>query len=219
MELFVGSALPNHQHSQELGCRAGRIEEQLRRAYRRAARWLGQRPVWVRRASAEAVASRVALVEELTGVQREMLARTGMRVRIGAGRTVTVARTASRAGTNSDLCVVNGGEERVFLAPLPLSSLDGLSGASLEVLRASGLVTIGELQRVPKAALQAELGEVEGLRVWRSARGLDNPRSATAGLAVSGSVRNAEIPKMAAGLPHSKAWGGVLGEMLRRLAF
>ena len=223
MELSVGSSLPNHENSQDFGHRAGHIEGQLRTAYRRAALWLAQRPVWAKRAPVAAELSRLALVEELVAVQREMLARTGVRVGIGAARTVTVARTASRAVAGG-VCVVARGEERGFLAPLPLSSLDGLSGASLEVLRACGLVTIGELQRVPKTALQAELGGAEGLHIWRIARGLDDPRSAAPRLALSERARDVVTAKTADLRTRMlgrlfASWGGMVGEMLRRLAF
>ena len=127
------------------------------------------------------------LQRDLTNVQCQILARTGQRISIAAARTIVVARTASRlpwpfsdpAGVRSDpaghgVCVVPSGSEHAFLAPLPLQRLHGLPQASLRLLQASGLVTIGELQRVPKAALQAAFGPSEGLRLWRSARGLDS---------------------------------------------
>jgi DNA polymerase-4 len=172
---------------------------------------------------------RLALAEELAGVQREMLARTGMHVGLAAARTVTVARTASRVGEG--VRVVAGGTERSFLAPLPLRALYGVPRGSLEVLEACGLVTIGELQRVPKAALQAELGEAEGLRVWRRARGLDEPRSADTRRRVRRKGASAETAKGGARLPHSNGRrerrfagrlalsGRMVGTMLRRLAF
>lgn len=214
-------SLSKQQNSQDFGRRAGPVGTQLRTRYRKAARWLAQRPVCAGPAAARV--SRLALVEDLAGLQREMLARTGIRVSIAAARTMTTARTASRAGVGG-VCVVARGEERGFLAPLPLPSLYGLSGTALGVLRACGLATIGELQRVPKEALQAELGEAEGLRIWRMARGLDNPPSAAARLPLSESVRDARAAKTADLRTRVfgrrfAAWRGMVGGMLRRLAF
>ena len=174
MELSLSNVLPNTQNPQALHRPAGGVEQQVCHAYRKASLWLAQRRVWASK-SPEAATSRQAFLEELDGLKREMFQRTGVRVSVGAGRSVTVARTASRLGPNGGICAVADGEERSFLAPLPLHRLYGLSAASLRDLQISGLVTIGELQRVPKAALQAEFGDAEGLRIWRSARGLDSP--------------------------------------------
>jgi nucleotidyltransferase/DNA polymerase involved in DNA repair len=180
------------------------------------------------------------LAEKLAGVQSEMLMRTGSRVRIAAARTVTVAKTASRLdprdvpGGDSNrrgVCVVAPGEERSFLAPLPLGRLHGLSMPTLAVLRAGGLVTIGELQRVPKAVLQAEFGKAEGLDVWRRARGLDGRGERREAARTLRTSRAAQVAKSVAAPspfpsrrsrrlgPMLGAWGSLAGELLRRLAF
>jgi nucleotidyltransferase/DNA polymerase involved in DNA repair len=70
------------------------------------------------------------------------------------------------------------------------------------MLQALGVVTIGELQRVPKATLQAEFG-AEGLRIWSSARGLDTSSvgqsakgvSAAVGAKAVATLANAELPR------------------------
>src|SRR5271163_3764236 len=177
MELSFGSPLPGLQNSPRRRNQTGQIEMQLRKAYRSAAAWLAERRVWAaRRPLANGAAARAVestLAEQLAAVQQEMLARTGMRVSIGVARSKTVARTASRLGPDNRICVVRAGTERRFLAPLSVQTLDGLPDTVCQVLRAAGIVTIGELQRVPKAALQAEFGRADGLRIWRNARGLD----------------------------------------------
>jgi nucleotidyltransferase/DNA polymerase involved in DNA repair len=107
--------------------------------------------------------------------------------------------------------VVAPGQERAFLAPLPLRRLDGVSEPTLRVLRASGLVTIGELQRVPKAALQAEFGPQEGLHLWRTARGFDTPAANGACTAPSHASWQELLfsgwERSGASLPHSKTLG------------
>jgi nucleotidyltransferase/DNA polymerase involved in DNA repair len=168
--------------------------------------------MWAPRAPIAKESATTMLMEELKTVHREVLARTGMRVGIGTGRTVTVAKTASRVGTEGGVCVVAGGEERSFLAPLALQKLYGLSSASLGVLRESGLVTIGELQRVPKAALQAEFGDAEGLRIWRSARGLDTTRDGGCA-SLSDALRPGSGGSLLAGC------GTLLSGILRKMAF
>ena len=144
------------------------------RMSRKAARWLANRRVWSPRVPTPSVSFQTRLTGELEGVRCDMLARTGVDIAIGAAASRVVARTASRLAGAAAVMVVPTGQERAFLAPLPLRRLDGLSDADLKVLRASGMVTIGELQRVPKAVLQAEFGQTNGLRLWRAARGLDS---------------------------------------------
>jgi nucleotidyltransferase/DNA polymerase involved in DNA repair len=177
MDLSVGSVFPAPQISRRLGNQLGHIEKTARRASRKAAAWLAHRRIWSPRIAAPAsrlnVTLSTELATELVAAQREMFLRTGLDVAIGASRSRSVARTASRCAGSTKVLVVEPGRESPFLAPLPLQRLEGLSAATCEVLRASGLVTIGELQRVPKAALQAEFGHQAGLQVWRTARGID----------------------------------------------
>jgi DNA polymerase-4 len=173
--------------------------------------------MWAARTRVAKAAPALALFDELAAVQCEVLARTGMRVGIGAARSETVARTASRLEPGRGVCVVAPGTERSFLAPLPLQRLAALPDAALRVLRASGLVTIGELQRVPKAALQAEFGTAEGLRIWRSARGLD-PFKARSGRQprLTGVLPDAKT-RFPAG-PARRIWLGTLLAELRAVA-
>lgn len=194
------------------------------RMSRRAARWLANRRVWSPRVTTPSLTYQTRLTGELEVVRREMLARTGVGIAIGAATSRVVARTASRLAGTAAVVVVPTGQERAFLSPLPLRWLDGLSEAELRVLRASGMVTIGELQRVPKAALQAELGDANGLRLWRAARGLDGAfaterRVGAAGeqsadaetRLLSGSLRAPWRPSLVA------AWGWPGTGLLRRL--
>jgi hypothetical protein len=162
----------------------GIIESVARIAARRATKWLSRTGAWWGVKSEEVTSARVTskkvspgscLPRELGRLQNEMLSRTGVRIAVGAGSSRVVAGTASRVAGHGAPQVVEAGRERAFLAPLPLQNLYGLPDATLRVLRASGMVTIGELQRVPKAALQAEFGNAEGLRLWKSARGIDSP--------------------------------------------
>jgi len=180
--------------------RLGAIEKMAQHLSRKAAAWLANRRLWSPRTSIAAVDFQARLTGELDALRGDMFARTGVNIAVGAGSSHVVARTASRlAGMNCGVQAADGpapdaraagsagasgqaartvvvprGQERAFLAPLRLAQMDGVSPAALRVFAASGLVTIGELQRVPKAALQAEFGQQEGLRLWRAARGLDS---------------------------------------------
>jgi nucleotidyltransferase/DNA polymerase involved in DNA repair len=166
MGFFMGSVFAVPSASGRLANQIGRLELAARNVRRWALNWLSRA-----RRSQPLGGSR--LDAELRQLPGEMLRRTGARIAVGAGRSRVVAGTASRMAGPGLTRIIRAGQERAFLEPLRLESLHGLANATLRVLRASGMVTIGELQRVPKAALQAEFGDAEGLRVWRSARGLD----------------------------------------------
>ncbi|HZC65598.1 MAG TPA: hypothetical protein VE545_03425 [Candidatus Dormibacteraeota bacterium] len=173
MDLSVGNVFPAPQISQRLSNQLGHIERAARRAARKATLWLAQRRMWAKRVPVQGNANLRSLSPELSAAQREILLSTGLNIAIGASRSPGVARLASRYAGRNGIRVVEPGQERAFLAPLPLNRLPGISAPTAALLRASGLVTIGELQRVPKAALQSELGAAEGLHVWTAARGLD----------------------------------------------
>jgi DNA polymerase iota-like protein len=174
MDLSVGTVFPAPSVIGRLQNQIGIIENAARIAERCATNWLSRAGVWCGVTSEKALRDS-CLPRELGRLQSEMLSRTGIRIALGAGSSRVVAGTASRSAGHGAPQIVAAGRERAFLAPLPLQNLYGLSAATLRVLRANGMVTIGELQRVPKAALQAEFGSAEGLRLWKSARGIDSP--------------------------------------------
>jgi DNA polymerase-4 len=68
--------------------------------------------------------------------------------------------------------VCTPGEERGFLAPLPLDRIWGVGPKTAEVLRGLGLETMGDVARRGEAALVERLGEV-GRHAWRLASGFD----------------------------------------------
>jgi nucleotidyltransferase/DNA polymerase involved in DNA repair len=173
MDLSVGNVFPAPQISQRLSNQLGHIEKAARRAARKATIWLANRRIWSVRAPVRAETSHHSLPAELSAAQREILLSSGLNIAIGASRSPGVARLASRCAGTTRIRVVESGQERAFLAPMPLLRLPGISPCAAALLQASGLATIGELQRVPKAALQAELGTKEGFQIWRLARGLD----------------------------------------------
>jgi len=195
MDLLLGNSFPAHHVSgesipQRFSLRLRPFERIVQRLSRKAVAWLANRRVWAPRVPITPADFEARLTAEMDALRDEMLARTGVKIAVGAGFSQVVAKTASRlAGACSSRAagdtkpggavgagtvVVPRGREREFLAPLPLRLLHGVDPARLRVLAASGLVTIGELQRVPKAALRAQFGPEEGLRLWRAARGLDS---------------------------------------------
>jgi protein ImuB len=89
--------------------------------------------------------------------------------RIGIGPTRTVAELAARhAGGGA---IVSAEQMTEFLDPLPLDLLDPPDPIA-ERLQRWGIVTLGQLARLPRPALGSRLGE-EGVRLARRAHGGD----------------------------------------------
>jgi DNA polymerase IV len=109
----------------------------------------------------------------LRRLQAEIFGRTGLSVSLGAARTKVVASIASRLERARGFHMVAPGDEEAFLTSLPVEKLQGIGHVHTSTLAGRGITTIGQLRRVPKAALQAAFGEAIGLQIWERARGLD----------------------------------------------
>jgi DNA polymerase-4 len=109
----------------------------------------------------------------LLRLQMEIFKKTGLSVSIGAARTKVVASMASQLERPSGFRMVAPGKEEAFLTPLPVEQLYGIGHIHAGALAERGVTTIGQLRRVPKATLQATLGEAIGQQIWERARGLD----------------------------------------------
>ncbi|MDX1382610.1 MAG: DNA polymerase Y family protein, partial [Thermoanaerobaculia bacterium] len=97
------------------------------------------------------------------------LDREGLPARVGIASNKLAAQVA--AGLLPTPTVVPAGEEKAFLARLPLERLAPQIGIA-EVLERWGLRTIGDFARLPAAEVASRLGE-EGRRLHASARGID----------------------------------------------
>lgn len=137
----------------------------------------------------------------LVRLQMEIFKKTGLSVSIGAARTKVVASTASRLERPLGFRMVAPGEEEAFLTPLPVEKLQGIGCVHAGALAERGITTIGQLRRVPKAALQAAFGEAIGLQIWERARGLDGrevlqpstPKSVSRETTIEGGTINTEF--------------------------
>lgn len=93
------------------------------------------------------------------------LAHFGLNVTAGIARTPLLALYAARSTTGMQW--VN--EEKVFLAPLPLTAAD-LSPAFLSILKTWGITTFGQLTALPRDSIIRRFG-AEGLILWNCASG------------------------------------------------
>jgi DNA polymerase-4 len=99
--------------------------------------------------------------------------RTALAVSIGVATSKFVAKVASDLRKPDALVVVAAGDERAFLAPLPVKRLWGAGPKTQQRLEALGLRTIGDVQERGEPALVEALGATTGAHFWQLANGID----------------------------------------------
>ena len=112
-----------------------------------------------------------ALLGALQAAVRES---TGLGCSLGAGGSKTVAKIASDRRKPGGVVVVPPGQDRAFLAPLPLRLLPGVGPRAEERLRAAGCLLIGDLAALGAAELAATLPGKVGEELQRRAQGIDD---------------------------------------------
>ena len=106
-------------------------------------------------------------------IRREVYERTELRVSVGVASCKYVAKVASDLDKPDGLVVVGPGEERAFLADLPLSRLWGVGPATRTTLERAGLKTIRSVQSRTRDELIDGFGPKLGEHLYVLANGLD----------------------------------------------
>jgi DNA polymerase-4 len=106
-------------------------------------------------------------------VKREVRAATRLTVSVGVATSKYVAKVASDLDKPDGLVVVAPGDERAFLAPLPVSRLWGVGPTTQQQLERAGLRTIGDVQSRTAAQLVAAFGANLGGHLHELANGHD----------------------------------------------
>jgi DNA polymerase IV len=99
--------------------------------------------------------------------------RVGLPITVGVARTKFLAKVASGVAKPDGLLVVPPDRELEFLHPLPVERLWGVGAVTATKLRSRGIGTVGELARLPEAALVAMLGRAQGRHVHALAHNRD----------------------------------------------
>lgn len=92
-------------------------------------------------------------------IRRRVREEVGITASAGVSVNKLVSKVASDAGKPDGLVVVAPGDEAAFFAPRPIRDLPMVGPKTAEALAALGVRTIGDLQRVPPAALRAKFGQ------------------------------------------------------------
>jgi len=106
-------------------------------------------------------------------IRAEVRRETGLTVSVGVATSKYVAKVASDLRKPDGLVAVPAGEERDFLAPLPVSRLWGAGPVTQKRMKELGLATIGDVQRVSREQLAAWLGEAAADHYGALSHGID----------------------------------------------
>jgi DNA polymerase-4 len=116
--------------------------------------------------------SPAAAEETARELKRRIRETTGLTASIGVAANKLVAKVASDRRKPDGLTIVPPGEERAFLAPLPVRSLVGIGPRTEQRLQEAGIERVGQLADASRDRLVARFG-ASGLEWQRLANGID----------------------------------------------
>ncbi|MCA8968497.1 MAG: DNA polymerase IV [Planctomycetes bacterium] len=106
-------------------------------------------------------------------IRERVFEETELTISIGVASSKYVAKVASDLEKPNALVVVEPGTERAFLRPLSVSRLWGAGKRMQELLDGHGIRTIGDVQDIGRATLEALIGAHAGQHFWSLAHGED----------------------------------------------
>ncbi|MEE1822560.1 DNA polymerase IV [Streptomyces sp. BE20] len=113
----------------------------------------------------------LALAEDL---RADIRRRTGLTASVGAAGSKLMAKIASEQAKPDGLVMIEPGQERAVLGPMPVRALPGIGPATEQVLRRSGLNTVADLAEAGENELVQLLGKAHGAGVYQMSTGLDD---------------------------------------------
>jgi len=119
-----------------------------------------------------------------TAIKQRIKDELGLCASVGIAGGKIVAKVASELSKPDGLLVVADGEERSFLAPLPITKLPGIGKKTERILRGLGIDTIGNLSAMPLSTLKSHFG-TSGELLHRYASGIDDRKVELPGAAKS----------------------------------
>ncbi len=115
----------------------------------------------------------VPAAQALALIARRVEREIGITVSIGLSANKFLAKLASEMQKPRGFSIIGQREARKLLAPMAVSKINGVGAVTARRLSATGLDTIGDLQRLSEAELVARLGKF-GRRLAMYARGEDD---------------------------------------------
>ena len=106
-------------------------------------------------------------------LKRRVKHELGLTISVGVATSKSIAKIASDMDKPDGLTVVVPGDEKAFLAPLPIRDLWGVGPRTAERLNSEGIETIGDIARQDEDWLRERFGK-HGAQMQKLALGQDN---------------------------------------------
>jgi DNA polymerase IV len=110
------------------------------------------------------------------GIRRRVRSEVGLAISVGVASTKHLAKIASQVAKPDGLVVVEPGQERTFLDPLPVDLIWGVGPVTGARLAGIGVRTIGDLAGTPSPLLTDLLGDAVGAKLAALAINVDRRR-------------------------------------------
>jgi DNA polymerase-4 len=105
-------------------------------------------------------------------LRKKIVRESGLSISHALATNKLVSKVATNECKPNGQLVVEPGNEKSFLAPLPVEKLPMVGAHTVELLRSIGVTTIATLSEVPVDVLDNLLGK-NGLEIWKRAQGID----------------------------------------------
>lgn len=106
-------------------------------------------------------------------LRQRIIKESGLPISFGLSSGKVVSKIATGMAKPSGELYVLPGEEKAFLAPLPVRKIPGVGEKLMQRLDRVGIQKIESLQKADPAALERLLGG-QGLSLWKKANGMDD---------------------------------------------
>ncbi len=105
-------------------------------------------------------------------LRKKIIKESGLSISQALATNKLVSKVATNECKPNGELVVNPGNEKLFLAPLPIEKLPMVGGQTATLLRRMGVETISILSQIPVEMMINLLGK-NGIELWRRAQGVD----------------------------------------------
>lgn len=106
-------------------------------------------------------------------LRQKIISESGLPISFGMSVNKTVSKIATGEAKPNNQIEVKPGEEKAFLAPLPVAKIPMIGAKMQEKLQKMGIVRIETLQNMSLDALEESFGN-SGKMIWRKANGICN---------------------------------------------